>query len=213
MGRILNFTGTRVIQIILSILVLLVGYVTIMQPVLPEAVETALPLMSCSIALLVILYAFSSRGSAIRVWFYLCLAHFFIICGLVMNHIDVSNLQLGMYVSGILLAGILGWLALRKVYAGDKDVNLDKYHGYVYEQKNTALLFLISTIGLIGFPVTAAFIGIDVFFTFVESGQVALIAVLALCFLFLELAAIRIYCRIFLGLHKKPDHPIAFRSS
>ena len=49
---------------------------------------------------------------------------------------------------------------------------LNNYHGYVYENKVTALLFLIAAIGILGFPVTAAFIGIDVFFTYVESGQV-----------------------------------------
>ncbi len=83
----------------------------------------------------------------------------------------------------------------------------------MYEEKYTALLFLLATIGMLGFPITAAFIGIDVLFTYVDGNQVMLITLLALCLIFLELAAIRIYLRIFLGQHKKLNHPIAFRSS
>jgi formate hydrogenlyase subunit 3/multisubunit Na+/H+ antiporter MnhD subunit len=102
---------------------------------------------------------------------------------------------------------------LQKTNSIDKDTSLNKFHGYVYEQKPTALLFLIAAIGLIGFPVTTAFVGIDVFFTYAQSEQVLLITLLALCFIFIELAAIRIYLRIYLGPHKKLYHPVAFRSS
>ena len=79
--------------------------------------------------------------------------------------------------------------------------------------KQQPFYFLIASIGLLGFPVTTAFIGIDVFFTYVESGQPVLITLLALCFIFIELAAIRIFLRIYLGPHKKLYHPVAFRSS
>ena len=118
-----------------------------------------------------------------------------------------------MYASGVALAGAVGFACLQKIYRIDKNISLNQFHGYVYEQKGTALVFLLAAIGLLGFPVTAAFIGIDVFFTHIQADQIALITLTALCFLFIELAAIRIYCRIFLGLHKKLNHPVAFRSS
>ena len=95
----------------------------------------------------------------------------------------------------------------------DRDISLDRFHGYVYEEKITALLFLLAAIGMLGFPLTGAFIGIDVFFTYVGEDQYILIGLLALCFIFIELAAIRIFLRIFLGQHKKLNHPVAFRSS
>ncbi len=118
-----------------------------------------------------------------------------------------------MYGSGVVLAGVTGFICLQKIYGIDKNSSLDQYHGYVYEKKGTALVFLLSAIGLLGFPITAAFIGIDVFFTHIQAHQVPLITLTALCFLFIELAAIRIYCGIFLGLHKKLNDPVAFRSS
>ncbi|MBK8087567.1 MAG: hypothetical protein IPK31_06280 [Chitinophagaceae bacterium] len=95
----------------------------------------------------------------------------------------------------------------------DNDISLNQFHGYVYEQETTGFLFLLSAMGMLGFPLTAAFIGIDVLFTYVHSDQIILIILMALCFVFIELSAFRILLRIFLGPHKKLNHPVAFRSS
>lgn len=81
----------------------------------------------------------------------------------------------------------------------DNDISLNQFHGYVYEQNTTGFLFLVSAMGMLGFPLTAAFIGIDVMFTYVHSNQLALIILLALCLIFIELSAFRILLRIFLA--------------
>jgi NADH-quinone oxidoreductase subunit L len=166
-----------------------------------------------SIALLLLLFAFSSRGSALTAWFYLLLGQTFIFSGALINAADVHQGEVIYYASGIVISFLLGLYCLYKTKAVDDDIMLDKHHGYVYENKVTAVLFLLAAIGLLGFPVTAAFIGIDVFFTYVESGQGVLITLLGLCFIFVELAAIRIFLRIYMGPHKKLYHPVAFRSS
>ncbi len=178
-----------------------------------QFIKEILPVASLAIALLLILYSFSSRKSAGNAWWYLMLAHLFILAGIVENMEYIEEEQVIMYLTGVITAGIIGFICLKKIFNIDKNINLDQYHGYVYEQKGTALVFLLSAIGLLGFPVTAAFIGIDVFFTHIDPHQIPLITLTALCFLFIELAAIRIYLRIFLGLHKKLNHPVAFRSS
>jgi NADH:ubiquinone oxidoreductase subunit 5 (subunit L)/multisubunit Na+/H+ antiporter MnhA subunit len=170
-------------------------------------------LLAIAVALLLILYSFTSRGSALTAWMYLLLAHVFILFGIISNMEEVKWEQVIMYASGVLLAAIVGFISLQKIFSIDRNISLNQFHGYVYEQKGTALLFLLAAIGLLGFPITAAFIGVDVFFTHIDANQAVLITLTALCFLFIELAAIRIYCRIFLGLHKKLYHPIAFRSS
>jgi NADH-quinone oxidoreductase subunit L len=172
-----------------------------------------LAILCMSLALVLILFVFAYRKSAIKGWCSLLVAHIFIVSGILFNAGHVASVEIIFYGTGILAAFLLGWYCLQKIKSIDNDIVLDKYHGYVYEQKTTALLFLIAATGLLGFPVTAAFIGIDVFFTYIQGDQVALIILAAFCFLFIELAAIRIYCRIFLGLHKKLDHPVAFRSS
>ena len=212
-GRRFNFMEKKPAQLFSIIPAAFVGFAVSNDSSSMEMIKEALPIVSLSIALLLILYSFNSRKSASTAWNYLLLAHFFIISGIIENRDFIEWPQILMYGTGILTAGILGLVCLQKIKAIDNNINLNQYHGYVYEKKNTALLFLLSAIGLLGFPLTAAFIGIDVFFTHIHAHQGFLITLTALCFLFLELAAIRIYCRIFLGLHKKLDHPVAFRSS
>ncbi len=212
-GRKLHFLETPMGKITAGVITAFVLYVLLAQPRMQASLLEALPIAALVVALLIILYSFSSRRSAKTAWLYLVVAHVLIIAGINLHAGEIATAELLMYGSGILLAALVGWICLQKIHAVDKDTNLDKYHGYVYEQKTTALLFLGSAIGLLGFPITAAFIGIDVFFTHIGSGEVALITLTGLCFLFIELAAIRIYCRIFLGLHKKLNHPVAFRSS
>ncbi|QNA44829.1 proton-conducting transporter transmembrane domain-containing protein [Lacibacter sediminis] len=175
--------------------------------------NSALPLLLMSIALAVILFAFSYRGSAIKAWSYLFISHLFLIAAVLFNAAHINTIEIVFYVSGIIPAFLLGYYCLNKIKAIDNDISLNRFHGYVYEQENTGLLFLFSAIGLLGFPVTAAFVGLDVFFTYVHSDQYVLIALMALSLLFIELSAFRILLRIFMGPHKKLDHPVAFRSS
>ncbi len=173
----------------------------------------ALPLILMSIALAVILFAFSFRQSALKAWVYLLTAHLFIIAAVLFNTDHINPIEILFYISGILLAFFLGYYCLQKIKTIDNDISLNQFHGYVYEQETTALLFLLAAVGMLGFPITAAFIGIDVLFTYVHSNQIALIILMGLCLLFIELSAFRILLRIFMGPYKKLDHPVAFRSS
>lgn len=173
----------------------------------------ALPYILMGIALAVILFAFACRQSALKAWAYLLIAHCFIMAAIVCNAPHIHLIEIIFYASGVVPAFLLGLYCLRQIKAIDNDISLNRYHGYVYEQEGMGLLFLFAAIGMLGFPVTAAFIGIDVLFTYIHSNQPALIGMLALCLLFIELSAFRILLRIFMGPHKKLTHPVAFRSS
>ncbi len=173
----------------------------------------AMPVFLMTIALAVILFSFTYRGYAIKAWAYLLTAHFFIIAAVLVNAAHINSVEIIFYVSGVALAFILGYYCLRKIKAIDNSISLNQYHGYVYEQNTTGFLFLVAAMGMLGFPITAAFVGIDVLFTYVHSNQIALIVLMALCLVFVELSAFRILLRIFLGPHKKLNHPVAFRSS
>jgi NADH:ubiquinone oxidoreductase subunit 5 (subunit L)/multisubunit Na+/H+ antiporter MnhA subunit len=188
---------------------LLLGY---LNPV-SSAWNSSLPVILFSVALAVILFAFSSRQSALKVWGYLLIGHLFIISAVLINAHDVKYVEIAFYFSGILLAFLLGFYCLQRIKSIDNDISLNRYHGYVYEQKTMSLWFLLASVGMLGFPVTTAFIGIDVLFTYVHSDQLALIILMALCFIFIELASVRILLRIFFGPHKKLYHQVAFRSS
>ncbi len=213
LGKQFQFLQSNVISGILFITagtLLILGYTN--QDMLPS-LNGALPIILMSIALAVILFAFTYRQSALKAWVYLLTAHFFIIAAVLVNATHISLIEIIFYVSGILLAFVLGYYCLQKIKKIDNDISLNQFHGYVYEQNTTGFLFLVAAMGILGFPITAAFIGIDVLFTYVHSNQMTLIILMALCFIFIELSAFRILLRIFLGPHKKLYHPVAFRSS
>lgn len=212
-GKQFLFLRSRVISGIIfvtAIAAVIIGYTN--QQIV-SGTGSSVPIILMSIALLVILFAFSYRQSAITAWIYLFTGHLFIIAAVIFNTAHINSIEIVFYFSGIFLAFLLGLYCLQKIKAVDNDISLNRFHGYVYEQETTGFLFLVSAMGILGFPLTAAFIGIDVFFTYVNSNQYVLIMLMALCFVFIELSAFRILLRIFMGPHKKLDHPVAFRSS
>jgi NADH:ubiquinone oxidoreductase subunit 4 (subunit M) len=139
-------------------------------------------------------------------------SQFFIALSIALNkEFDLS--QIILYLSGGVVSAVVGYFCLSKIEALDKDINLNKYHGYAFEHPRLALVFLLSGLGLVAFPITPAFIGFDVLLTHINKDQVVLIISTSLCFVFTELSILRIYARVFLGQHKKAYHAIAYRSS
>ena len=213
-GRKLNFLECKFWKSIIFLLIVIISFYAFQTITISDSVKTFFQYLSLIVAISIMFYAFASRKSAIVVWHLLFVAHIFIALFFkLLANSNSINQQIILYFSGITIAYVIGYLCLNKVHKIDEDLSLNNYHGYVYEQKFTATIFLLSAIALLGFPITTAFIGIDVLFTHVELNQPIFITLLALCLLFLELAVIRIYLRIFLGPHKKLDHPIAYRSS
>lgn len=212
-GKQVQLLESRFGKISLIIVALLAIDAAFITPGIWASVSGLLPALFLGIALLILLASFASRRSARECWDNLIIPHILIISAITINAGHIHWAEVILYIAGVLVAYTIGIFCLQKTYSIDKDVSLNKFHGYVYEDKATAVLFLIASIGLLGFPVTTAVIGIDVFFTYVESGQAVLITLLALCFIFIELAAIRIFLRIYMGPHKKLYHPVAFRSS
>ncbi|MGI8581697.1 MAG: hypothetical protein ACR2KX_05870 [Chitinophagaceae bacterium] len=99
------------------------------------------------------------------------------------------------------------------LYSHFNDITLNGFHGSTYEKPTIGFVFLLSCLALIGFPFTPTFLGIDILFTHIHKDQPVLIAATSLSFIFIEIAVLRIYARMFLGPNKKNDHPIAYRSS
>jgi hypothetical protein len=66
---------------------------------------------------------------------------------------------------------------------------------------------------MIGFPISPSFIGFDILFSNIQMNHYFPLIISALTFVFLELAVLRIYARVFLGPHIKNYHEVAKRSS
>lgn len=212
-GKQVQFLQSTTITMVMALTGLALLFLSIYKPDFVSLHPSLFATGCMFIALSLTLFSFSHRQSALRAWEHLLIAHVFIMAGVNMNTAHINIIEILFYAVGVVAAFALGYYCLLKIKNIDNDITLNKYHGYVYEQKNTTLLFLLAAIGLLGFPVTTAFIGIDVLFTYVGSDHIITITLLSLCFIFIELAAFRIFTRIFLGLHKKLNHPVAYRSS
>jgi NADH:ubiquinone oxidoreductase subunit 5 (subunit L)/multisubunit Na+/H+ antiporter MnhA subunit len=172
----------------------------------------SLPFLLTFLALILILVAFSEKGDARKAWSFILGSQLFIALAVGLNK-DFHYHHILIYLSGGVVSSIIGYVCLQRLKAIDNDIELDRFHGYAYEAPGLALMFLLCSLGLAAFPITPAFIGFDLLLTHIHHDQFVLITAAALCFVFVELAILRMYARLFLGQHKKTDHAIAYRSS
>jgi len=118
-----------------------------------------------------------------------------------------------MYLSGIIVAGIVGYLVILHLKKLEKNVHLEQFHGYSFRHPKTALVFLIACLTVSGFPISPTFIGEDLIISHIHAQQIVLAFIVALSFIMNGLALIRIYARVFLGPHSELNYEIAYRSS
>lgn len=162
--------------------------------------------------LILVVSTFSGRANALRSWINLLLAQFFVVLSISLNN-QFEFDQIIIYMSGVLLSSFTGYICLNKINTVDNALNLDQFHGYIFEFPKIGLVFLISCLGFLGFPFTPTYIGVDLLFSHIRHDQYVLITLTALTYLFLEISVLRIYARIFLGKYKKSLHATPFRSS
>jgi len=164
------------------------------------------------IALISILISFNERISSLHAWVNVVLGHIFIMMSVSLNsHIEVMYLL--MYMASILFFGGLGLIVLLNLKKETDLICLNTFHGSGQKHPRLSILFLISCIGLIGFPISPLYIGIDLLLTYIEKHQYIIMAFVALSLIFIELALLRIYTRLFCGVPANSDVPVAFKSS
>ncbi|HTF29857.1 MAG TPA: proton-conducting transporter membrane subunit [Flavitalea sp.] len=211
-GKSMGFISGRTLIATISVLLLSGIYCYWFIETIPSALFQWLPLIYAIIGLLLVLKSFAWRGDARRPWLLVFSGQLFVLLSVLLNEPVPVN-EIVIYLGGGLVSLMVGFACLNKISAIDNDIHLNKYHGYSYEQPVISFLFLLSCLGLIGFPITPTFIGVDLMFSHIPENQVAVMVSTCLSYIFIEIAVLRIYTRIFLGQHKKPYHAIAFRSS
>jgi formate hydrogenlyase subunit 3/multisubunit Na+/H+ antiporter MnhD subunit len=213
LGHELDFLSIRnVIYIVIPVYVLFI-VMLINKSELPPIVQRFNPLVAATIGLLMVLKAFSERYNPLLSWIMIVMMHFWIILAISFHaHFEADHMIL--YLSGVCISGLAGYLILRIIRKREKKAfSLNAYFGHVYEYPRQAFLFLISALGLMGFPITSTFIGEDVIFSHVNEEQYFIAFVYALCFVLSGIALIRVYARIYLGPHCKTYHPTSLRVS
>jgi NADH-quinone oxidoreductase subunit L len=175
-------------------------------------IQAYLPVTFATIGLVMVLKAFTERKNALLSWFLVVMNHFWIALAVSFNEKFTFN-QVYLYLSGVVVAGALGYWCLRKLKNLEDIIDLNQFHGFSYKYPKLAFLFLLACLGISGFPITPTFVGEDLIFTHIHENQVILASFVSLSLIIDGLAIIRIYARMFIGPHTKSHHEVAYRSS
>lgn len=212
-GKKLHVLSNKFVLIFLSVIFLIGIIVFINEDKIPLQIDNWLHILFAFIAMLLILKSFSKRTDAIVVWFMIIASQFYILLSIAFLNDEYEFYEALIYVSGLSIAAFTGYYCLVRLKSIEKNVNLDDFYGYNHEHPKLGFWFLISCLAFVGLPFTPTFIGVDLMFTHIEKNEFLLTGITAVSFLFIEIAVLRIYARLFLGPSKKQNHPIAYRSS
>lgn len=164
------------------------------------------------IGLVLVLRAFTERKHVRRALSMVIMGHFWVALAISFNeHFDISHIAL--YLSGVVVSGTAAILSINRLRRTERNVDLGRFHGHVFEHPRLALAFLLACLGLAGFPITPTFLGEDLIFSHIHAEQLLLAGLVAFSFVLNGLALIRIYARVFLGPHVKTYHEVAYRSA
>ncbi len=211
-GKSLDFLNIKRIYFFF-IPIYLLGFITYKFKLhLPYQLTNILPELFAFIGLVFVFKSFSERRSPFLAWILIVMNHFWIALAIVFND-KVSVSEIAYYLAGIIVAGIIGYVALLQLRKLERKILINQYLGHVYEHPKFAFFFLLATLGITGFPITTTFIGEDLVFSHIDSNQLFLAFFVASSFVVSGIAGIRIYARLFLGPHVKTYHELPYKSS
>lgn len=170
-----------------------------------------LPDLFALIGLLMIIKSYSERKSPLMSWLLLIMNHLWIALAISFNEKFEFEEAL-IYLSGVVISGIVGYWVLNRLKSSEA-IDLEQFHGHAFEHPKLALTFLLSCLGLAGFPITPTFIGLDLVFSHIHENQFVLAYAAATSFILAGISLIRLYSRLFLGPHIKTYHETPYKSS
>lgn len=183
------------------------------QEWIPLQVRQYVPGLFSFIGMMLVFKAFSERNYPRLALMLVMANHFWIALGVSFNEtFDFS--QTLIYLSGVSIAGTLGYWLLDQVRKKEPDhFDLNQYYGHGSRFPKYGLFFLLTALGVMGFPISPTFIGLDLIYSHIHEDQYLLASFAAISFILGGIALIRIYARVFLGPHIKNYHQKALPSS
>ncbi|MFI5203484.1 MAG: proton-conducting transporter membrane subunit [Flavobacteriales bacterium] len=212
-GRNIFFLTNNLFIVLLTLIFITGLYIDLFPSKVSHEFYVYLPAVFAGIGLLLTLRSFTERKNALRAWVVVLCAQFFLSLSIALLHPDSEYRHILIFLSGSVVASIIGLICLKHIISIDGKTDLNQYHGHSYKHPWLTFLFLLSCLGMLGFPITPTFIGMDLLFTHIHYENIPVLVFTSLSFIFIELSVIRIYNRVFLGQHKTADHPIAYKSS
>lgn len=190
-------TVQRVRLFIVPVLAMAV-FLSLRRDYVPSGAAAWLPELFAFFALVMMLKAFVERMGVRRTWTLILMGHCWIALAVAFDE-HVSLGELAMYLSGVLVAGVVGYLAILRLREFEGEVSLGQFSGNVARHPRIATVFLLCCLGLAGFPITPTFVGEDLLFSHMHEDDVVLATLVSLAFVIDGLALVRMYARIFLG--------------
>lgn len=211
LGKTINFFSTRRLLYFFTPLFVIGLICLFFDHQLPIEIHNSLPGIFIFIGFISVVKAFTVRKNVLMSWTLIIMNHFWIALAISFNEHYGLNENL-LYLSGVIVSGAIGYAALMRLKSSE-NIDLNQFHGHVYEHPRIGFVFMIACLGLTGFPITPTFIGEDLIFSHIHEDQLLLAFFTSLSFIIDGLALIRIYARVFLGPHSKTYHEIAYKSS
>jgi NADH:ubiquinone oxidoreductase subunit 5 (subunit L)/multisubunit Na+/H+ antiporter MnhA subunit len=154
-------------------------------------------------SLFLMVKAYNERGSLMLGWTWILLGNILV---LLSTHwrVEISPTESALFLGGIILSSSVGYavLLLLRVQLGQMP-DLNEYRGLIHTRPTMGFFFLLSGLGMSGFPITTTFLGQDLLLSHIEEGDFIMATLLALSFVINGISIIRMYARVFLGHHQK----------
>lgn len=162
--------------------------------------------------LILVLKAFTERHRVFLAWWLVVTNHVWVSTAVSFNeHYDSSHDIL--YLSGILLFGIIGHLILRHLKSQNTQLDLNRFHGMASKYTVASFCLLLCSLAVAGFPITPSFIGEDMIMSHIHEHQFLLALAISFSFIVDGLALMRIYARLCLGSDTASIFDTSYRSS
>ena len=182
------------------------------KELLSNEVLGVLPYVFSIIGIIISLRAFVQRKQPIKAWVMIFLNNLFTSLTIGFNE-QFDFTQIHIFLSGIMVSGLVGVLILLHMKKAVPELSLDGFFGYNRIKPVQGMIFLLASLGLMGFPITPSFVGEDLILGHVRENQYGLTVLIAANLIVDGLAVFRMYARIFLGPYRYSNHEVAFRSS
>lgn len=179
---------------------------------LPNQINRLAPFLFALAGIVMVLKAFTERHNPFTALVMVVMNHFMVVIAIAFNE-QYDWLEGLLYISGVTLAGAMGYLILRRFKQYERDLDLHQFHGHSHLHPGVAFAFLLCCLGLSGFPITPTFLGEDLIFSHIHEDQIGLAALVAFSFILDGLAIIRLYARLFLGPHSRSVYEMGYRAS
>ena len=145
------------------------------------------------------LSAFSQKQSPTRIWHAITLSSI-LAGGAVWVMSPSASADVLLFLTGIIPAWLLGWWVLSKLLKHENFADAPfKYRAFAETRPMLSLLLFFSFLGLVGFPVTPAFLGEDLLLAHASSHHPWFALPITVAFVVNGIAAARVFLRLCMG--------------